>query len=125
MKFFTWFFNLFKSNKLIMQLAIQSLAGEFFNRNPKFNVPVQNVITQVLTNINSFSTSIASLPTTLKQLVAKQTQLTAPEQALVSVFIDQLSVPIMAYLDKTNLSLPAQTAQIVEILGWIMDISKV
>jgi hypothetical protein len=123
MKFFKWFFNLFKSNKVIMQLAIQSIAGEYLMRHPEAKIPIQKAIEKTLEDISSYNTPLESLPTLIKENI-KITGVSAPTLALTFVLIDQLSVPVMAYINKANLT-PIQDAYaIVEILGWINDIAK-
>jgi hypothetical protein len=122
--FFTWFFNLLKSNKLLMQLAVQSITGEYFAKYPSAKAPVQQAVTKTLAGISTFSGSLSALSQTIKDNI-KITGVTPETQVLALALIDLIAPQVQDYLSKKTLTATQQTAQIVEILGWINDIAKV
>ena len=123
MGIFTWIINWFRSNKVIMKLAIQDIAYRYFQRKPEMKSKVADILGRTLTAINTSTTSAIDFQAILKDNI-KLANLTPPEQEFMLSFTTDLSVPVNVYFSKTALSLADQTAAIKEVIGWVNDMTK-
>lgn len=120
-----WFLNLFRSNKMIMQLAIMSLVGELFQSKPNLKKPVADLIDEVTTMLKAGQVLESQIPGLLQNKI-KMSSLLPPEQALVLVFIDNVSMQISSYLSKQKITLPSEQAAVInEVLGWVSTMAKI
>ncbi len=124
MKFFTWFFNLFKSNKMILQLTVQSIAGELFQHSTNSKKVMQDALAAVIPALRT-STTVPPLAPMLGRAI-NMSRLLPPEQALVLVMTGQLSTALDEYFKKSDIiAAPDRLAAMIEMLGWIDDMARI
>jgi hypothetical protein len=125
MNIFKWFINLFKSNRTIMKLAVMSLAGEYFEKNKKSKVAFNKVYTAISGVVSGGSVITGDLSTFVKKHV-KLENLSAPEQALFFVLMDEITPAISEYMTKEKIvTTSQQTATYMQVLGWINDMTLI
>ena len=116
-KFWGWITNLFRTNKEIMQLAVMSIAGEYFKANPAMKPKIRRIIDDIMEHVKS--EPVSDLGAFIKDKI-NRAQLDPPELALALVLIDSLSVQIAAYFAKQGITGNAErTGIVMEALSWI------
>jgi hypothetical protein len=115
---------LFQGNKLVFQLTIQALAGEFFKRNPRFKPLVQQMFSDTVMTIMGDALSMAEAR---KSIVVRINTLgsSPAEKALLTTLVDSLFEEMNAYVTKEKIvNVSDQTQVVVQVLRWIIEASK-
>ena len=120
-----WFSGFFKSNKMLLQLAVQASAGEYFKKHPSSkkriamiskDVSIQITLGEILDPTKAFDN--------FKERVTLS-DMNPAEKALFYAVIDAATAQMNEYAKKQNITLPSQQVGVVlEILKWIEDASK-
>ncbi len=128
MSFWTSLLNFFRSNKAILQIAIQTLAGEFFTRKPRYKTIIDSAITKVINASNSTMSMGDVSGLLLKYL--DLSSLPAPEQpaaqAIINTLMDSVNAALSDYFKKA--SVVSQTDQynmLMQVLLWIQQMARV
>jgi hypothetical protein len=124
-KIWSWFVGFFKSNKMLLQLSIQALAGEYFKKHPSSKKRIGMISKDVIVQI-----TIGEIVNPEKAFDNFKERITLSdmnpaEKALFYALIDAAKAQMEEYAKKQNITLPSQQVGIVlEIFKWIEEASK-
>ena len=125
MGFFNWFLNLFRSNLVIMQIAVQEIALMIFKSYPQLKAPFSKAIDDTIKALNNGDVDILKLPQfiniDLTKLPAEQQVILGP---VANQMVQDIGAQIVAYFGKAKITTATeQTKTVIQVLGWIKTIA--
>lgn len=126
--FINWFLNFFRSNLVIMQIAIQEMALAIFKSRPGLKVPVSTAIAKIQAIISGNpDMSLVNVPGLIKSKILES--LPPEQQVIFGSVIDQMvidiSAKVNAYILKQNITAPYEQLKVVsQVLSWVDQMAK-
>ena len=119
-----WFMGMFRSNKTMLKLGIQIVAGEFFKKNPRYKATVRQMSDDVIRMINADVMSVGDVKKSLYMRVDMVGNNPAEKAALI-MMIEALLDEVFKYFVKAKINTVAAQAQVlVQVLGWVIEASN-